>query len=389
MVRAPIVLRSTLAVFAAVSLVACGGSGGSGGENAPSAAGTPSEGTPAPGAQARSEPVEPPVPDHVVFRVNGVEIRNRQLHGAIETNRLRQQAQGVALDAAGERALREAVMEAAIADELLFQDAKAKGVVATPEEVERDLDQVRSRFESKENFDRYLGEAGLTEEEVRTFAERRVIVEKHLKALAGGETVTEAEARQFYEANKEIFREPEQAKAQIVVVRSSPDDPEPKRKDARRRIEEAHAKAVAGGDMAAIAKEYSQIPNAANGGDLGWFRRGEMFPGIENAAFGLPKGSVSDVFETPTGYNFLKVTDRRGPRALPFDEVKARLIVDLGQMKEMQAMERRVGELRGSATVEIVDRAFLEPAGGTAATAGAAAGAAGAPGPASAAKGGN
>lgn len=374
MVRAPIVLRSILAVFAAVVFVACGGSGG---ENAPAAAGTPAEGRPVPAAGAPSEPAEPPVPDHVVFRVNGAEIRNRQLHGAVETNRLRQQAEGIALDSEGERALREAVMEAAIADELLFQDAKAKGVVATPEEVERDLEQVRSRFESKENFDRYLGEAGLTEEEVRSFAERRVIVEKHLKALAGGESVTEAEAKQFYEANKEVFREPEQAKAQIVVVRTAPDDPEPKRKDARRRIDEARAKAVAGEDMAAIAKEYSQIPNAANGGDLGWFRKGEMFPGIETAAFELPVGAVSDVFETPTGYNFLKVNDRRGPRALPFDEVKARLIVDLGQMKEMQAMERRVGELRGGATVEIVDRSFLEPAGG-----GAAGTAAGAPAPA-------
>jgi len=366
MVRVPIVLRSLLTVFAAVAFVACGGSGG---EQAPAAAGTPSEGTPGPSAAAPSQPAEPPVPDHVVFKVNGAEIRNRQLHGAVETNRLRQQSEGIALDADGERALREAVMEAAIADELLFQDAKAKGIAATPEEVERDLEQVRSTFESKETFERYLGEAGLTEAEVRSFAERRVIVEKHLKALAGAATVTEAEAKQFYEANKEAFREPEQARAQIVVVRTAPDDPEPKRMDARRRIDEAHAKAAAAADMAAVAKEYSQIPNAANGGDLGWFRKGEMFPAIENAAFGLPVGSVSDVFETPTGYNFLKVTDRRAPRALPFDEVKARLIVDLGQMKEMQVMERRVGELRGGATIEIVDRSFLEPAGGAASAA--------------------
>lgn len=376
MSRSSILLRSILTVFAAVAFVACGGSGG-GESTAP--AGTPSEGTPGPAAAAPTEPAEPPVSDHVVFRVNGAEIRNRQLHGAVETNRLRQQSEGMALDAEGERALREAVMEAAIADELLFQDAKAKGVTATPEEVDGDLEEVRSRFESKENFDLYLKQAGLSEAEVRTFAERRVLVEKHLKALAGGTSVTEAEAKQFYEANKEVFREPEQAKAQIVVVRTAPDDAEPKRMDARRRIDEARAKAAAGGDMAAIAKEYSQIPNAANGGDLGWFRKGEMFPGIENAAFGLVKGSVSDVFETPTGYNFVKVTDRREPRALPFEEVKARLIVDLGQMKEMQAMERRVGELRGGATIEIVDRSFLEPAGGAAA--------AGAPSPAAAAGG--
>jgi peptidyl-prolyl cis-trans isomerase C len=297
----------------------------------------------------------------VVVKVNGGEIRNRQLLGAVETNRLRQQAQGVALDAEGEKALREAVLDAAIADELLFQDAKAEGLTASPEEVESDLEQVRARFESPENFSQYLKDAGLTEDEVRAFAARRVIVEKHLKALAGNATVTEAEAKAFYDANKEFFRQPEQAKAQVVVVRTSASDPESIRTDARRRIDEARAKAVAGEDMAQIAKQYSQIPNADNGGDLGWFGKGDMFPAIENAAFSLKSGQVSDVFETPTGLNFIKVTGRRESQIIPFDEIKARLIVDLGRMKEAQAMEQRVGQLRGAAKVEIVDKTFLEP----------------------------
>ena len=350
--------RLMLTALVATALAGCGGSGGEQ-ASTPAAPGTPASG--AGEAGSAGQPAPAPPSDHVVVKVNGGEIRNRQLIGGVETNRLRQQAQGIALDAEGERALREAVLDAAIADELLFQDAKAEGLTATPEEVQRDLEQVRARFDSPENFSQYLKEAGLTEQEVQAFAERRVIVEKHLKALAGNATVTEAEAKAFYDANKEFFRQPEQARAQVVVVRSTSADPEANRKDARRRIEEARAKAAAGGDMAEIAKQYSQIPNAANGGDLGWFGKGDMFPAIENAAFSLKPGQVSEIFETPTGLNFIKVTERRDSKVVAFDEIKARLIVDLGRMKEAQAMEQRVAKLRGVANVEIVDQTFLGP----------------------------
>lgn len=351
--------RYPFALAATLVLALLAGCGRSGEDSATPSGRTPGAGGPAADA-ADAEPLPPPVSDHVVARVNGGEIKNRLLHGAVETNRLRHQAQGMTLDADGEGELRQAVLDAAIADELLYQDALAKGIGATDEEVERDLAQVRSRLGAEEEYKRYLEAAGITEEDVRAHAVRRVIVEKHLRGLAAGAAVTDAEAKAFYDANREMFREPEQARVRIVVVKSTPDDPPPKRQDAKRRIEEARAKVAAGADIAQIAKEYSQIPNAAAGGDLGWFGKGEMFPAIEKAAFELPVGGLSEIFETPTGLNFLKVIERRPSRALPFEEVKARLLVDLGRLKEAQTMERRVAELRKDAKIEVVDEAFLK-----------------------------
>jgi parvulin-like peptidyl-prolyl isomerase len=107
--------------------------------------------------------------------------------------------------------------------------------------------------------------------------------------------------------------------------------PEYDSKEERAKIEGLLKRARAGEDFAALAKEYSQDRGSkAEGGDLGWFGRGEMVKPFEDAAFALKAGEVSGVVETQFGYHIIKVEERRtqaGDDGKPTEQVRARHIL--------------------------------------------------------------
>ena len=66
-----------------------------------------------------------------------------------------------------------------------------------------------------------------------------------------------------------------------------------------------------GGDFASTAMRFSQCPSGRRGGDLGYFKRGQMVKEFEDAAFSLPVGQVSEPVHTEFGWHIIKVTDRK------------------------------------------------------------------------------
>ncbi len=77
------------------------------------------------------------------------------------------------------------------------------------------------------------------------------------------------------------------------------------REEARARAEEAMRRLRAGEDPATVVAELSDGPSASRGGDLGWFQHGQLLPQLDEAAFALEPGEVSDVIESPVGFHVL------------------------------------------------------------------------------------
>lgn len=78
--------------------------------------------------------------------------------------------------------------------------------------------------------------------------------------------------------------------------------------DAQTQIQSLLGEVEGGADFATLARQHSDCPSSADGGDLGRFGRGAMVPAFETAAFGLPVGGTSGVVETPFGYHLIRRT---------------------------------------------------------------------------------
>jgi peptidyl-prolyl cis-trans isomerase C len=345
-VRQPVVLPVALLALLALFSMACSGSGG---------------GPAAPAPQAAA-PVEPPSPEEIAARnvviaeVNGAPVRAWQLDEAVAVTLGQFEASGIQLQEDDAKRHRRATLEAIIGNELLYQAAVAEGISADPQQVDLRIEQARTRFQTEQEYDNYLTAAGITEEEVRDQASYQLTVQSYIESLTRELAVDEGEVRKAYDANRESFKEPPQVRAAFILIKSSPDDPEAQRADARRRIEEAFDRVQKGEDFGQLAREYSQAAAAAKGGDVGFFKRGEgMVPQFEDAAFSLGVGEVSEIFETAFGFNILKVLDRKEERQLEFDEVKPSLMLMYSEQQHKSTVSERIESLRAEATVEILD----------------------------------
>ncbi|MRR07152.1 MAG: peptidylprolyl isomerase, partial [Deltaproteobacteria bacterium] len=114
-------------------------------------------------------------------------------------------------------------------------------------------------------------------------------------------------------------------------------------------------RAKAGEDFAVLAKDNSTCPSAAQGGNLGYFGKGQMVPAFETAAFSLKSGEISEVVETQFGYHIIKVTDKKPAGTVPFAEAKNDIIEYLKTQKIQQDISKYVEKLRKEAKIEIIN----------------------------------
>jgi parvulin-like peptidyl-prolyl isomerase len=101
-----------------------------------------------------------------------------------------------------------------------------------------------------------------------------------------------------------------------------------------------------------LAKEYSQCPSSAKGGDLGFFKQCQMVKAFEDAAFALKLGKVSDIVETRFGYHMIKVLDKKPASRIPYEVVKDRLGEYLKQDKVKKEVSLYLEKVKQKAKIE-------------------------------------
>lgn len=245
------------------------------------------------------------------------------------------------------------VLDGLVDRELLKQESKKQGISVDDAEVNQQVASLRQKFSGEKEFTETLTKMNLTEAELKAQLKQDLTIRKLIdQQVAAKVTITPEEAKAFYSSHPELFKAPESVRASHILIKVEPNASAEDKAKARERITAIQQRAKKGEDFAALAKEASECPSGANGGDLNYFQRGQMVGPFEEAAFSLKPGTMSDIVETPFGYHLIKVADKKEASTISYDEIKGKLDDYLKQQKVNEQLVQYIGQLKAGAKIE-------------------------------------
>jgi peptidyl-prolyl cis-trans isomerase C len=316
-------------------------------------AGAPPAGAPGlPGAPPAAKPMPANIPA-VLAKVNGESIERWEFDNAVRRTEAR--AGGPVPPERRDEVLR-GILDQLVAYHLLAQESRARKLDVPQTEIDARLAQIRQSFPTEDAFKQNIAAQGLTLDQVKAQTKSSIEVAKVIDAEINSKVnVTDQDADAFYNGNLERFKQGDTVHAAHILYGISPQATPEQKAEAKAKAQAALKKLRAGADFAALAKAESQDPGSApNGGDLGFFPKGQMTPVFEQAAFTLKKGATSGVIETPFGFHIIKVIDKRGPRTAPLAEVKDQIEQFLTQQQREQKLEVFVGQIKAKGKIQIL-----------------------------------
>lgn len=285
--------------------------------------------------------------------VNGTVITRADFDA--EMNRLERQMamSGRAPNPAETSEMQKRVLDGLVDRELLKQESKKLGIKVDDSEINQQIANLKQRFSSEQEYTGFLAKMNLTDATLKAQMRQDLTIKKLIDQQVGSRvTVTPEEAKAFYTSNPELFKAPEMVRASHILIKVDPNASAQDKTKARERITAIQKRVKGGEDFAALAKESSECPSGANGGDLDYFQRGQMVGPFEDAAFSLKPGSVSEIVETQFGYHLIKVTDKKDASTVSYDEIKSKLEDYLKQQKVNEQLAQYIGQLKAGAKIQ-------------------------------------
>ena len=254
-----------------------------------------------------------------------------------------------------------------IDQQLWISKGKELGITGETELVNR-LNDIRKQYKlaSMEDLEKAAQEQGVSYEDFKANIRNQIITQEVMRQEVGRHVaVTPGEVQRFFEAHKQEYTQPESVRLSEILISTGtpapsptdrggvqPDDPA-KVAAAKAKADDLEAKLKAGGDFTTLAKNSSDGPTAAEGGDLGQFRRGALAKVLEDATFSLKAGQFTEPIRTRQGYVILKV-GQHVPGGVPeYKDVEQDVEQAYYETKMMPAMRQYLTKMREDAYVEV------------------------------------
>jgi parvulin-like peptidyl-prolyl isomerase len=245
----------------------------------------------------------------------------------------------------------------AVDELLLIQRGRELGLALGDEQFNSILENIKksNNIESDEQFQMALKQEGMTMTDLRRALERQMLAsEAQRRDVVDKISVTEAEARTYYDAHKEEFTTPSEVTLREILievpvtekgVNVAQDD------EAKAEAEEVRKRLVAGEPFPRLAAEFSDAPSKANGGLIGPIRQSELADALQQQLTKLKVGDLTEVIRTPRGYQILKLESRTDTRIRSFDDARADISNKVGSDKMAAERLKYLEKLRAQATI--------------------------------------
>lgn len=211
--------------------------------------------------------------------------------------------------------IKQEVISYMIDNEVVYQQAQKEKIKVTDDEVNQKYSQIEKMLDTNQEYKKLLDDAGVDEDYLKETIKKDLAVQKYRENFEQDLKVTDKEVEKYYKEHKDEFKE-ESVEAYHILVSTLDDNNKPvddsKKEELKSKAESLLKEIKNGGDFEKIAKENSDDKSSGKkGGYLGYFTKDSKNAQFTKEAFKLEKGQVSSVFETPFGYEIVKVTNKK------------------------------------------------------------------------------
>jgi peptidyl-prolyl cis-trans isomerase SurA len=302
-----------------------------------------------------TQPITPNgrVVEDVVVHVNDLIISRSDVERAELALAQENQQAGATPTEAAER--QKNLLRDMIDKQLLLSRGKELGINADAEVIRR-LDEIRkqNKLDTMEDLEKAARQQGVSFEDFKAGIRDNVITQMVVRDEVGRRLqMSQSQEQAYYEAHKQEFTQPEQIKLSEILVPTAADANDAAVAQAQAKAEGIEAKLKAGENFEDLAKANSGGPTAAQGGDLGMYKRGALAKVLEDQTFILKPGEWTAPIRTRQGFVILKVTDHVAAGVAPLKDVEQQVQEGMYAEAMQPALRAYLTKLREDAYIDI------------------------------------
>ncbi|HPO13624.1 MAG TPA: peptidylprolyl isomerase [Candidatus Hydrogenedentes bacterium] len=254
-----------------------------------------------------------------------------------------------------DKALREA-LDQAIEYKILYRQAELAGLKIEDKAIDERFQKIEKQYGTHDEFLSMLEEAGETMGDFRERMRKQIMAIsmglRKRKELEKEAVISESDMQKYYQEHKDEFSRPERVRLRRIFLSGGKTPEEQARVKAR--MEALREEVLQGSDFAVLARQYSQGPDAPEGGMVGWVSHGDLVPELEKAAFELTSGEVSSVIATEYGYQILKSEEKEEAGQLSYEKARTEIEPRLREKFADERFKAWMDELKKRSRVRIM-----------------------------------